>query len=145
MNDTDRIVAEIDRAQDEIVELTRDLVRIPTVNPPGAEYAACAHLLVEHLAECGRIARGRTDYVIIPEPLNVDRICVGHRGVYWFELTTRGRIAHGSMPFLGVSAIDGMSEAIAAIRRELEPALAKRVTSMPVVPDRARHATININ
>ena len=34
----------------------------------------------------------RTDYVIIPEPLNVDRICIGHRGVYWFEVTTRGRI-----------------------------------------------------
>src|SRR5207248_996375 len=100
---------------------------------------------VAHLAECGRIARGRTDYVIIPEPLNVDRICVGHRGVYWFELTTRGRIAHGSMPFLGVSAIDGMSEVIAAIRRDLEPVLAKRVTSMPVVPEGARHATININ
>src|SRR5207302_5585752 len=49
------------------------------------------------------------------------------------------------MPFLGVSAIDGMSEVIAAIRRDLEPVLAKRVTSMPVVPEGARHATININ
>jgi len=49
------------------------------------------------------------------------------------------------MPFLGVSAIDGMNEAIAAIRRELEPKLAKRVTEMPVVPEAARHATININ
>jgi succinyl-diaminopimelate desuccinylase len=65
--------------------------------------------------------------------------------VYWFELTTRGRIAHGSMPFLGVSAIDGMNEAIAAIRRELEPILVTRATAMPVVPDGARHATININ
>jgi succinyl-diaminopimelate desuccinylase len=39
---------------------------------------------VAFLAEKGRIARGRTDYVIIPEPLNVDRVCLGHRGVYWF-------------------------------------------------------------
>ena len=61
--------------------------------------------------EHGRIAQGRTDYVIIPEPLNVDRICIGHRGVYWFEVTTRGRIAHGSMPFLGVSAIEHMGRA----------------------------------
>src|SRR5439155_18115257 len=262
----DRVVSEVDRAADEIVRFTGDLVRIPTINPPGEAYEPSARLIgdrlmrggfefeyivaegrpehtsrylrvnvvggrrgssrgpvvhlnghidvvpagggwtvdpfggmirdgriygrgvcdmkaglaaamfaveaiqranvqlpgtieisgtvdeesggfagVAHLAECGRIARGRTDYVIIPEPLNVDRICVGHRGVYWFELTTRGRIAHGSMPFLGVSAIDGMTEAIAAIRRELEPLLAKRITSMPVVPDRARHATININ
>jgi len=100
---------------------------------------------VAWLAERGRIARGRTDYVIIPEPLNVDRICVGHRGVYWFELTMRGRTAHGSMPFLGVSAIDAMNEVMTAIRRELEPALARRVTTMPVVPDGARHATINVN
>ena len=266
MNPIDRVVAEIDRAADEIVQFTADLVRIPTVNPPGDEYAACAHFLGDHLkrhaydveyivadgrpehtvrhprvnvvgsrrgtgggpvvhlnghidvvpagggwtvdpfggvahdgriygrgvcdmkagiaaalfaseaieradvrlpgtieisgtvdeesggfagvawlAETGRIAKARTDYVIIPEPLNVDRICVGHRGVYWFELTTTGRIAHGSMPFLGVSAIDGMTEVLAAIRRDLEPALARRMTAMPVVPEAARHATINVN
>jgi succinyl-diaminopimelate desuccinylase len=100
---------------------------------------------VAWLAERGRIAKARTDYVIIPEPLNVDRICIGHRGVYWFELTVRGRIAHGSMPFLGVSAIDGMTGVLTAIRQELEPALAGRVTAMPVVPEAARHATINVN
>jgi succinyl-diaminopimelate desuccinylase len=60
-------------------------------------------------------------------------------------LTTRGRVAHGSMPFLGVSAIDRMNDVLTAIRRELEPALAARVTAMPVVPERARHATINVN
>jgi succinyl-diaminopimelate desuccinylase len=87
----------------------------------------------------------KTDYVIIPEPLNVDRICIGHRGVYWFELTTRGRIGHGSMPFLGVNAIEGMGRVLDAIRSELKPRLAGRTTAMPVVPDGARHATININ
>jgi len=265
MTTTDRILAEVDRATDEIVQFTADLVRIPTVNPPGDEYEACARFLGDHLrqrhfdveyivadgrpehtarhprvnvvgsrrggrgpvvhlnghidvvppgdgwtldpfagvvrdgrifgrgvcdmkaglaaavfaaeaiaradvplpgtleisgtvdeesggfagvawlAERGRIAKARTDYVIIPEPLNVDRISVGHRGVYWFELTLVGRMAHGSMPFLGVSAIDGMTEVLTAIRRELEPALAERVTAMPVVPEAARHATINVN
>jgi len=261
-----RIVDEIDRAADEIVRFTADLVRIPTVNPPGADYEPCARLLGDSLArrgfdveyivaterpehtlrhprvnvigtrrgdargavvhlnghidvvpagdgwtvdpfgglvrdgkifgrgvcdmkagiaaavfaaeaiqragvhvpgtieisgtvdeesggfagvawlcKSGRIARTRTDYVIIPEPLNVDRICVGHRGVYWSELTTRGRVAHGSMPFLGVSAIDAMTEVLAAIRRELLPVLESRVTTMPVVPAGARHATINVN
>jgi succinyl-diaminopimelate desuccinylase len=265
MHPTDLVLREVDRAADEIVQFTADLVRIPTINPPGAEYAACARFLGDHLrrrdfdveyivadgrpehtarhprvnvvgarrggdgpvvhlnghidvvppgdgwtldpfgglvrdgkifgrgvcdmkaglaaavyaveaiaragvrlpgtveisgtvdeesggfagvawlAERGRIAKARTDYVIIPEPLNVDRICVGHRGVYWFELTVRGRIAHGSMPFLGVSAIDGMTDVLTAIRQELEPALAGRVTAMPVVPEAARHATINVN
>ncbi len=266
MPSIDRIVSEIDRATDELVEFTRDLVRIPTVNPPGDEYPRCAEVLggrlshggfeveyiaadgrpehtrehprvnvvgsrrgagrgpvvhlnghidvvppgdgwtvdpfggivrdgriygrgvcdmkagiaaaifaaeaiaragvalpgtieisgtvdeesggfagVAHLAQIGRIAKSHTDYVIIPEPLDVDRICVGHRGVYWFELTTRGRIAHGSMPFLGVSAIDGMTRVLEAIRRDLRPALAARTTAMPVVPDAARHPTINVN
>ena len=100
---------------------------------------------VAHLAERGRIAKGRTDFVIIPEPLNVDRICIGHRGVYWFEVTARGRIGHGSMPFLGVSAIDGMGRLLQSVRDELMPALASRRTSVPVVPPGARHATINVN
>jgi len=265
MHSIERILAEVDRAADEIVQFTADLVRIPTVNPPGDEYEACAHFLggflkrrgfeieyiaadgrpehtaryprvnvvgsrrggagpvvhlnghidvvpagdgwtvdpfggevrdgkiygrgvcdmkagiaaavfaaeaiaragvalpgtieisgtvdeesggfagVAHLAERGRIATGRTDYVIIPEPLNVDRICIGHRGVYWFEVTARGRIGHGSMPFLGVSAIDGMGRLLQSVREELMPALAARRTAVPVVPPGARHATINVN
>ena len=100
---------------------------------------------VAHLAERGRIAKGRTDFVIIPEPLDVDRICIGHRGVYWFEVTARGRIGHGSMPFLGVSAIDGMGRLLQSVREDLMPSLASRRTAVPVVPPGARHATININ
>jgi succinyl-diaminopimelate desuccinylase len=100
---------------------------------------------VAWLAERGRLTADRIDYVIIPEPLNVDRICIGHRGVYWFELTTRGRIGHGSMPFLGVSAIEHMGIVLEHVRRELLPALAARTTGVPVVPDGARHATLNIN
>ena len=100
---------------------------------------------VAYLAEQRRLVKDRIDYVIIPEPLNVDRICVGHRGVYWFEVTTHGRIAHGSMPFLGVSAIEHMGVVLDFVRRELMPALAARTTAIPVVPDGARHATINVN
>ena len=100
---------------------------------------------VAHLCEIGRIRKGRTDYVIIPEPLNVDRICLGHRGVYWFEVTTRGRVAHGSMPFLGRSAVESMAAFLEVVRNELKPALFARRTAVPVVPDGARHATINVN
>ncbi len=100
---------------------------------------------VAWLAEHGRLSATRTDYCIIPEPLNVDRVCVGHRGVYWFEVAARGHIAHGSMPFLGVSAIEGMGHLLQAVREELLPALALRRTAVPVVPDGARQATINVN
>ena len=265
MQPIERVLSEVDRAADEIVQFTADLVRIPTVNPPGEEYEACARFLgdylerrsfaveyiaaegraehtarhprvnvigsrrggagpvvhlnghidvvpagdgwtvnpfggvvregkiygrgvcdmkagiaasvfaaeaieragvtlpgtveisgtvdeesggfagVAYLAEAGRIKSGRTDFVIIPEPLNVDRICIGHRGVYWFEVTARGRIGHGSMPFLGVNAIDGMGRLLQSVRDVLAPALASRRTAVPVVPPGARHATLNIN
>jgi succinyl-diaminopimelate desuccinylase len=265
MQPIERILVEVERAADEIVQFTADLVRIPTVNPPGEEYEPCARFLgefldrrgftveyiaadgrpehtarhprvnvigsrrggegpvvhlnghidvvpagdgwtvdpfgglvrdgkifgrgvcdmkaglaaavfaaeaieragvrlpgtieisgtvdeesggfagVAYLAETGRIRKGRTDFVIIPEPLNVDRICIGHRGVYWFEVTAHGRIGHGSMPFLGVSAIDGIGRLLQSVRDELLPALASRRTAVPVVPPGARHATINVN
>ncbi|HYL73322.1 MAG TPA: acetylornithine deacetylase/succinyl-diaminopimelate desuccinylase family protein [Bryobacteraceae bacterium] len=98
-----------------------------------------------YLAEHGYVSRDRTDFVILTEPLNVDRVCLGHRGTYWFELITLGRIAHGSMPFLGVSAIDKMADFLAIIEHELKPALLRRTTAMPVEPPEARHASININ
>jgi succinyl-diaminopimelate desuccinylase len=263
---TDRVLAEIEAAADEIVEFTRDLIRIPTVNPPGEGYADCARLIGARLGQCGfqvdyvqadgrpehtrshprinvvglrkgafahplvhfnghfdvvpagsawtvdpfagivrgariygrgacdmkaglaaaiyaaeavrragvrlsgsveisgtvdeesggfagvawlceqgRIAAPRTDFVIIPEPLNVDRICIGHRGVYWFEVITHGRIAHGSMPFLGTSAIEHMTLILESFYRDLVPALSLRITDMPVVPELARHPTLNVN
>jgi succinyl-diaminopimelate desuccinylase len=100
---------------------------------------------VAWLAERGLLTNRSVDYVIIPEPLNVDRICIGHRGVYWCEVTTHGHIAHGSMPFLGTSAISHMGAILEAIRTDLEPRLKTRRTAVPVVPDGARHATINVN
>jgi succinyl-diaminopimelate desuccinylase len=97
------------------------------------------------LAETGRISSRRIDHVIIPEPLNVDRICIGHRGVYWFEVITRGRAGHGSMPFLGVNAIEHMGLVLDRFAGELQPRLIGRTTAMPVVPEGARHATLNVN
>ena len=264
--DIDRVLAAIDDAAAEIVEFTSDLIRIPTVNPPGDVYPECAEFIGERLTACGFdvsyveaeglpehtlthprvnvvgtrrgraprpavhlnghfdvvpagsgwtvdpfggevregriygrgssdmkagiaaaiyaaeairragvtlggsieisgtvdeesggfagvawlarhgwIAADRVDAVIIPEPLNVDRICIGHRGVYWFEITTLGRIGHGSMPFLGVNAIEHMGVILERMRHEIVPALASRKTAVPVVPVLARHATLNLN
>ena len=266
MTHADRVLAAVDAVADEVVEFTCDLIRMPTINPPGEGYADCAELIGRRLAACGfdvryfsaegrpehtrthprvnvvghrrgrserplvhlnghfdvvppgagwtvdpfnpvvrdgriygrgscdmkaglaaavyaaeairragvdlngsieisgsvdeesggfagvawlaergHISAARTDYVIIPEPLYVDRICIGHRGVYWFEVTTHGRIAHGSMPFHGVNAIEHMGILLDRIRRELMPRIRQRTTMMPVVPGNARRATLNIN
>ncbi|MFN4157319.1 MAG: acetylornithine deacetylase/succinyl-diaminopimelate desuccinylase family protein [Gemmobacter sp.] len=100
---------------------------------------------VAHLAAQGWFAPGRVDHVIIPEPLHKDRICLGHRGVWWAEIETRGRIAHGSMPFQGDSAVAHMGEVLHEIEHRLLPRLAARRTAMPVVPEGAQVATLNIN
>ena len=100
---------------------------------------------VAYLAEKGLLGAPRVDHVIIPEPLNKDRICLGHRGVWWAEIETRGRIAHGSMPFLGDCAIRHMAAVLRIFEDELYPALAKRTTTMPIVPEGARQSTMNIN
>ncbi len=262
----DRVLSEVDRAREEIIDFAARLIRIPTINPPGEEYEACANAIgdqlraqgaevqllpavgcrehtpryprvnvigrhagiangpaihlnghfdvvpagrgwtrdpfggevfdgklygrgacdmkaglaaavfaveairragiahtapleisgtvdeesggfagVGWLAENKFLSRERTRAVIIPEPFGVDRICIGHRGVYWFEVIAEGRIAHGSMPYLGINAIEGMSHLLDLVRDELGPALFGRVTTMPVVPEGSRHATININ
>jgi succinyl-diaminopimelate desuccinylase len=122
------------------VELAGSIELSATVDEESGGFAGVAWL-----ASRRRISADRADYVIIPEPLNVDRICIGHRGVYWFEVTTRGRIGHGSMPFLGVNAIEQMGVILGHIHRELLPALSARTTTVPVVPEGARHATLNIN
>jgi succinyl-diaminopimelate desuccinylase len=100
---------------------------------------------VAYLAGQGLFSRPRVDHVIIPEPLNVDRVCIGHRGVWWAEIETLGRIAHGSMPFLGDCAVRHVGAVIEAFERELWPALARRHTAMPVVPQGARASTLNLN
>ncbi|HMB46825.1 MAG TPA: acetylornithine deacetylase/succinyl-diaminopimelate desuccinylase family protein, partial [Afifellaceae bacterium] len=98
-----------------------------------------------YLAEKGLFGPPRVDHVIIPEPLNKDRICLGHRGVWWAEIETYGRIAHGSMPFLGDCAVRHMGAVIEHFEDRLYPALAERTTPMPIVPDGARQSTMNIN
>jgi succinyl-diaminopimelate desuccinylase len=100
---------------------------------------------VHYLAQRGWFSAPRVHHVIIPEPLNVDRICIGHRGVWWAEIETYGRIAHGSMPFLGDCAVRHMNAVMDRFERDLYPKLAARRTDMPVVPSGARHSTLNIN
>ena len=100
---------------------------------------------VAYLAEKGYFSPERVQHVIIPEPLNKDRICLGHRGVWWAEVETKGEIAHGSMPFLGDCAVRHMGAVLQEMETSLFPALAEKRTEMPVVPEGARQSTLNIN
>ena len=122
------------------LKLTGTIEQSGTVDEESGGFAGVACL-----ARRGLIHKDRTNFVIITEPSNVDRICVGHRGVYWFKVIQHGRIGHGSMPHLGIGAADHLGELIHAVTHTLKPELAKRKTGMPVEPPGSRYASININ
>jgi succinyl-diaminopimelate desuccinylase len=100
---------------------------------------------VAWLCDSGRLHRTRQRWVVITEPLDPERVCIGHRGVYWFEVTTLGHVGHGSMPGLAVNAAEQMARLVHALETELKPALALRQSSAPVEPPQARHPSLNLN
>jgi succinyl-diaminopimelate desuccinylase len=100
---------------------------------------------VAWLCDVGRLAHDRQRYVVITEPLDPERVCTGHRGVYWFELTTIGRVGHGSMPGLAINAAEQMARLVRVFEDQLKPALARRLSEAPVEPPQARRPSINLN
>lgn len=100
---------------------------------------------VAHLCETGIISSDQTSYAIIPEPFGPTRVCLGHRGVYWFDIIAHGRVAHGSMSHLGRSAIEDMGALLEAFRTGLIPELATRVSALPIVPEPSRRPSLNVN
>ena len=65
--------------------------------------------------------------------------------MWWAEIETFGKIAHGSMPFLGDSAIRHMGAVLKEFEEKLYPKLKTIKTKMPVVPEGAKTSTMNIN
>ena len=97
------------------------------------------------LVERGYISPDHTDYVVITEPLNVENICLGHRGAIWGEITTYGRQSHGSTPERGVNAIEHMARFISTATQELQSQLKARINTVPVVPTSAEAASLSFN
>lgn len=50
---TDRLKSEITARRDDLVALTQALIRIPTLNPPGANYREICEFLGNRLAKRG--------------------------------------------------------------------------------------------
>lgn len=51
------------------------------------------------------------DGMVIGEPTR-GRVAVGHKGALWLRISLFGKSAHGSMPQLGLNAVEGMMEVI---------------------------------
>jgi len=96
-----------------------------------------------YLVDKGYVTHENTDYCVITECLDVDKICLGHRGTLWFEIETKGKQSHGSMPSEGINAIDKMNKLINAMKAEIEPELAGG-SRYPIMPPLCRKSTLTV-
>jgi len=79
------------------------------------------------------VTRYRPDAAIVTEPTALD-ICLAHKGFAWFEVTTKGRAAHGSRFDLGVDANMRMGRVLAdldALEQDLRARPAHRLVGPP--------------
>ena len=95
-----------------------------------------------YLTKSGWLTKDNTDYCIITEPLDYDRICIGHRGTFWFKIIVKGIQSHGSMPSEGHNAISGMLRVLNAIEEKIKPQLQKK-SQYNISPPAARYSTLS--
>ncbi|MCF6466169.1 ArgE/DapE family deacylase [Clostridium sp. Cult2] len=96
-----------------------------------------------YLVREGYLSSKNTDYCVITECLDVDKVCLGHRGTLWFELITKGVQSHGSMPYEGVNAIENMVKVLNAIDKEIRPLLMSG-SKYPIQPVECRKSTLTV-
>lgn len=72
---------------------------------------------VRHLFETTFAERGqKVDLVVLGDPTNLD-VCLGHRGRIELTVTTVGRTAHASAPWLGINALYKMVPVVEAFEK----------------------------
>jgi acetylornithine deacetylase len=86
------------------------------------------------------VTRYRPDAAIVTEPTGLD-ICLAHKGFAWFEITTKGRAAHGSRFDLGIDANMRMGRVLAGLDA-LEQDLRARTPHRLVGPPSLHAATL---
>ncbi|HYL09148.1 MAG TPA: M20/M25/M40 family metallo-hydrolase, partial [Candidatus Acidoferrales bacterium] len=79
------------------------------------------------------------DVAIVLEPTDLNLV-IAHKGYVWFEITTHGRAAHGSLPAEGRDAIRMMGRVLGALD-ELERDFAARPTH-PLLNRASLHASL---
>ncbi|GAA5992079.1 hypothetical protein JCM10908_000732 [Rhodotorula pacifica] len=93
------------------------------------------------LVEQGIISPRTVDAVVITEPLNVENVCLGHRGAIWAEIRFKGVASHGATPQRGVNALVHASTFIVRAQEQIIPVLAGRRDER-VIPEEARNASL---
>jgi succinyl-diaminopimelate desuccinylase len=74
----------------------------------------------------------KADLAVVGEPTDFEvRSC--QRGALWLEVEFRGRSAHGSLPHLGINAVEMAAEAIAALRKSCPSHLSHKLLGSPTL------------
>lgn len=68
----------------------------------------------------------RLDGAIVGEPSN-DGLCIGHRGLEWFEVSFLGKVVHGGKQFEGINAIEMSRKFMNKLDEMVTPKLRERV------------------
>ena len=90
--------------------------------------------LVEH-------APIKPDYALVMEGGEGRTVCCGHNGTVWLEVQVHGRAAHGSLPHLGINALEKMSALVLALD-DYKRTLARRTWKTP--EGKLHRPTVNI-
>jgi acetylornithine deacetylase/succinyl-diaminopimelate desuccinylase-like protein len=86
----------------------------------GAVSEESRHLGIRKFIDCYKDVTGEIDLCIMGEPTSLD-LGIAHKGSLKFTIKTEGKSAHGSIPQLGINAINMMSEIISSINEKLVP------------------------
>jgi succinyl-diaminopimelate desuccinylase len=86
----------------------------------------------------------RAGAIVIAEP-TANYPYIGHKGLAWFEIETRGVTAHGSMPELGENAIVKMAKVIGALDDFQFPVHSHPVMGEPTMNVGTIHGGLNTN
>ena len=80
-----------------------------------------AGLVDEEAAQAGSRALAKAklkaDLAIVGEPTS-NQVVTAHKGNIWFQLETRGKLAHGSRPELGRNAVHAMARVVDALETD---------------------------
>ncbi|KAM0749199.1 succinyl-diaminopimelate desuccinylase [Meredithblackwellia eburnea MCA 4105] len=93
------------------------------------------------LVEQGHVTPETVDGVVITEPLNVENVCLGHRGTIWGEITFHGIASHGATPQRGVNALVHAATFVVRATEEISSKLAS-VRDDRVIPVEAQGASL---
>ena len=59
----------------------------------------------------------KIDYALIPDSGSMNEAIIGEKGCLWLKITSFGKQAHGSMPELGINAIEKLARLLLRIKK----------------------------